>query len=290
MSSPTTALAIAEGRRFVRNPFIWVSLLPTALWLRVAVRDSNGEDRLFLLVGYGLGISGFVMVAAVVLATLRGRMERTDELLDTLAVGPDRRSLGHLGSTLALGAIGVVVTIAIGAVLRPAESLGTWDPSDTGVAVDIPRPNLAQLLQGPLALVAVATLAIAVVRWVPTWLVLAPLLFALMVQMLFIGVYHGVPADDGRWLFPLGSGIVNGSWSGCREGEPGCALAVSGYDRVAPWWHAGYLVAAACWFGSVAVLRHRRDRRSWAWFVVSLAALIGVGLVQVLSATEFVAS
>lgn len=290
MSSPTVALAIAEGRRFVRNPMIWVSLVPTGLWLRVAVRDSYGEDRLFLLVGYGLGISGFVMVAAAVLATLRGRMERTDELLDTLAVGPDRRSLGHLGSTLALGAIGVIVTIAIGVVLRPAESLGTWDPSDTGVAVGIPRPNLAQLLQGPLALVAVATLAIAVVRWVPTWLVLVPLLFALMVQMLFMGVYHGVPADGGRWLFPLASGIVNGSWSGCGDGETGCVLAVSGYDRVAPWWHAGYLVAVTCWFGSVAVLRHRRDRRTWAWFVVSLAALMGIGLVQVLTATEFVES
>lgn len=290
MSSPTVALAIAEGRRFVRNPLIWVSLLPSTLWLRAALPDNGGEARLFLLVGYGLGISGFVMVAAVVLATLRGRLEHTDELLDTLAVGPDRRSLGHLGSTLALGAIGVMVTIAIAVVLRPAESLGTWDPSDAGVAVDIPRPNFAQFLQGPLALMAVATLAIAVVRWIPTWLVLVPLLFALMVQMLFIGVYHGMPADGGRWLFPLGSGIVNGSWSGCADGDPSCALAVSGYDRIAPWWHAGYLVAASCWFGSVAVLRHRRDRRSWAWFVVSLAVVIGIGLLQVLAATEFVAS
>ncbi len=290
MSSPTVALAIAEGRRFVRNPLIWVSLLPSALWLRAALPESAGEARLFLLVGYGLGMSGFVMVAAAVLATLRGRREHTDELLDTLAIGPDGRSLAHLGSTLALGAIGVIVTIVIAIVLRPGDSLGTWDPSDTGVAVDIPRPNLAQLLQGPLALVAVATLAIAVVRWVPTWLVLVPLLFALMVQMLFIGVYHGVPAVGGRWFFPLGTGIVNGTWSGCRDGETGCVLAVSGYDRVAPWWHAGYLVAASCWFGSIAVLRHRRDRRSWAWFVVSLAALVGVGLVQVATAREFVAS
>ncbi len=66
-------------------------------------------------------------------------------------------------------------------------------------------------------------------------------------------------------------------------------LAVPGYDRAAPWWHAGYLVVASCWFGSIAVLRHRRDRRSWASFVVSLTALVGVGLVQLATGTEFAA-
>ena len=58
------------------------------------MQDTEGEDQLFLLVGYGLVLPGFVMVIAVVLATLRGRMEHTEELLGTLAVSPDRRSVG----------------------------------------------------------------------------------------------------------------------------------------------------------------------------------------------------
>jgi hypothetical protein len=290
MTGPVTALALAEGRRVVRNPLIWVSLVPTVFWVRATMRHDGGEDLLFLLIGYGLGLTGFVMVTTVVIATLRGRLEHTEELLGTLAVGPDRRSIGHAGSTLALAAIGAVVTVVLLAVLRPADPLGTWDPSDTGVLLDVPRPNVAQLVQGPLAIVAVATFAIALVRWLPTWLVLAPMLYLLMVQMLFMGTFHGVPADGGRWMFPLGSGVVNGPWSGCGPDDELCTLAVDGFDRLTPWWHAAYLVSLAGLFTVVAVLRHRRDRVTWTWFGASLAVVIVVTAIQFMVAEEFVAS
>lgn len=287
MTSPTVALGLAEGGRLARNPLIWLSLLPTAMWVRSTAPVSDGEDRLILLTGYGLLLAGFVMIAAVVMATLRGRIEHTEELLATLAVGPDRRSIGHAVSTLALGGVGVVVTAATYVVLRPADPLGSWEPSD-GRALDVPRPNLAQLAQGPLALVAVATFVIALVRWVPTWLVLGPLLFLLMVQGLWMGLFHGVPASGGRWLFPLGTGVVNGPWTGCGPEDTACDLAVSGFDRVTPWWHAAYLVALATWFTTIAVLRHRRDSTAWAWFGATLAAVTATGAIQLAVADGFV--
>lgn len=290
MIGPVGSLALVEGSRLARNPVVWVSFLPTVVWVRAAARPGtdNAEGRLFLLIGYGLGLTGFVMVTIVILAVLRGRVERTEELFGTFAVGPDRRSVGHALSTLAAAAIGAVATVAIVAVFRPGRELGSWDPSESGF-VDIPRPNVAQLVQGPLALVAVATFAVALVRWVPTWLVIVPMFFALCIQMVFVGIWHGVPADGGRWLFPLGSGVVNGPWTGCGPDDVSCTLAVDGFDRVTPWWHAAYLVAAAFWFATVAVLRHRRDRKAWTWFGVTLVVLVATASIQFVVAREFVA-
>ncbi|HUF98476.1 MAG TPA: hypothetical protein VMM60_10135, partial [Ilumatobacter sp.] len=245
--SPVLVLARNEGERLARNPAIWVSLVPTALWVRSDRRVGQAEDQLFLLVGYGLLLPGFVMVVAVVLATLRSRLERSDELLNTLAVGPDRRSIGHVASTIFCGAIGLVATIAIYLALSPSRDLGAWDPGTRRI-VTIPRPNVAQLLQGPAAVVAVAAFVIACVRWVPTWLVLLPLGFLLMVQGLFAGFYHGLTTDGVRWLYPLNTGVVNGEWSGCTPDGFECSLAVSGFDTTTPWWHLGYLSALVVWF------------------------------------------
>jgi hypothetical protein len=288
VSTPTIQLAATEGRRFVRNPLIWLSFAPSVLWARSVLRSGDVEDELFLLVGYGLVLPGFVMIVAVVLATLRSRYERSEELLGTLAVGPDRRSIAHAGSTLALAAIGALATAAFIAALRPGNVLGRWSPS-TGDLLDVPRPNVAQVLQGPVAIVTVATFVIALVRWVPSWLVLGPLLFLLMVQGLFMGIFHGTPTDGGRWLFPVNTGIVNGDWTGCAPEDSICDLDVSGFDRITPWWHIAYLAAASTWFTTIAVLRHRRDRTTWAWCAGTSAVLLICGSIQVAVAQEYVA-
>jgi hypothetical protein len=277
-------LAWAEGRRLIRNPIVWASLIPTVLWFRATNDDAGAEDQLFLLVGYGLVIPAFLMMVATVLAVLRGRLEHTEPLLSTLTVGPDRRSIGHAWAALAGGAIGLLVIATMAIALRAGDSLGVW--ADTTYVV-VPRPNLAQLLQGPLTIVVLLVLVIALVRWVPTWLVIAPLAFALFVQGVFLGVFHGVPTDGGRWLLPLNTGIVHGEWVGCAPEDPDCYLPVSGFDRVTPWWHVGYLVALCVWLTTIAVLRHRRDRATWIWFGASLIAVGALAAVQIATADVY---
>jgi hypothetical protein len=285
MNTVTGQLAWAEGRRILRNPVLWVSLLAVAEWFRRADLPSAAEDRLFLLVGYGLLLPGFVMVIATVFAVLRGRLEHAEPLLGTLAVGPDRRSIGHVWSTLAGGAVAMLVIAAIAIALPARDPLGVW--VNDGQPVIVPRPNLAQMLQGPLALVAVLVFVIALVRWVPTWLVIVPLAFLLMIQGTFLGVFHGVSTDGGRWLFPLNTGIVHSEWiGGCTETSP-CYLVVSGFDPGTAWWHAGYLLALTVWLATLAVLRHRRDRVTWAWFAASLLAILVFASAQVLTADSY---
>ena len=59
MNSVSAQLAWAEGRRVVRNPAVWLSLVPIALWFRAAARGDDAESGLFLLVGYSLVLPGF---------------------------------------------------------------------------------------------------------------------------------------------------------------------------------------------------------------------------------------
>ncbi|HUF98768.1 MAG TPA: hypothetical protein VMM60_11630, partial [Ilumatobacter sp.] len=201
--------------------------------------------------------------------------------------GPDRRSIGHVASTIFCGAIGLVATAAIYLALAPSRDLGEWDPGGTDI-VTVPRPNVAQLMQGPVAIVAVAAFVIACVRWIPTWLVLLPLGFMVMVQGLFMGIFHGVPTDGERWLFPLNTGVVNGEWKGCGPESFECTLAVSGFDTTTPWWHLGYLSALVVWFTTISVLRHRRDRRAWVAFAAASVLLAACATVQFTVADQFV--
>ncbi len=287
MNTAAGQLAWAEGRRLIRNPVIWLSLVPAGLWLRSANGAGGAEDRMFLLVGYGLLIPGFMMLVVTVLAVLRGRLEHTEPLLATLAVGPDRRSIGHAWSALAGGAIGLLVIAAAAVTLPAHDPLGVWTRDGTPIVV--PRPNLAQMLQGPLSVVTVLVFAVALVRWVPTWLVFAPLAYLLMVQGLFFGIFHGTPTGGGRWLFPLSTGVVHGEWVGCGPDDAVCNLPVSGFDPNTAWWHAGYLVALCVWLTTIAVLRHRRDRVTWTWFTASLLIVSALAAVQIATADVYTA-
>ena len=88
MNTATGQLAWAEGRRLVRNPVIWLSLVPAGLWLRAA-NGAGGRrgSHCSCSIGFGLLIPGFMMLVVTVLAVLRRRLEHTEPLLATLAVG-----------------------------------------------------------------------------------------------------------------------------------------------------------------------------------------------------------
>ena len=286
MTTVAGQLAWAEGRRLLRNPAVWLSLIPVAMWFRATNRTGDAEGALFLLAGYGLLLPGFVMLIATVLAVLRGRMEHTEPLLGTLAVGADRRSIGHAWSALTAGVVGLVVVAAIAIALPARDPLGVWD--NDGQRLVVPRPNVAQLLQGPMSVIVILVFVVALVRWVPSWLVILPLAFALLVQGLFVGLWHGVESDGTKWLFPLNTGVVHSAWIGdCENG--GCYLFVRGFDGTTPWWHLAYLAALSVWLTTVAVLRHRRDRVAFIWFGVSLLAVLAFAAVQIMTADVYAA-
>ena len=297
MTNPVVSLARAEGVRLVRNPVLWATLALTGWWLRVSMGGEPGIgsqplSKYLLLLGYGFAVPGLVVFVAVVLAVLRGRMEHTEELLDTLAVGHDRRSMAHALANLGPAMLTLLGAFAILAIMQPGANLGSdFDLNGSG-AIDFPRPNIAQLLQGPLAVLAFTTLAVALVRWIPTWLVIVPIPFFLMVQITFFGLYLGTVTSAANWLGVgglLAHGVVNGEWVGCGEFDARCDLPVSGFDRVTPWWHLGYLVALAALFATIAVLRHRRDARVWSAFGLALTAVASLAVVQAATFQPFVA-
>ncbi len=277
--SPVACLARAEGERLVRNPALWAALGLTGWWATVATRGepaigSQPLSKLLLLIGYGAVVPGLVLFVAVVLAVLRERIEHTQELLSTMAVDQDRRTMAHALANLGPTVLVLVGTFVMLAFMRPGASLGRDFEFEGAAAIDIPRPNVAQMLQGPIAVLAVTTLAVALVRWVPTWLVIVPTPFFLMVQLLFFGLYVGTTTSAINWLGGgglLAHGIVNGPWVGCGEFDDVCDLPVSGFDHSTPWWHLGYLVALTLLFVAIAVLKHRRDRRTWLAFGLALA-------------------
>ena len=282
---PELALARTEGVRLLRNPLVWVAMAATANMVRGADSSSGSVDERYLaLVGYALVLPGLVMVLHLILSTLRSRSCRSEELLGVLPVGADRRSVGHALSALAAGLVGAVATMAIYLVMRPDSNLGRWEMSST---IEVPRPNVAQLMQGPAALVAIGVFVVAVVRWIPTWLVIVPLVFLTFVQALFFGFFFGVPTGGQSWLWPLVTGTVHGEWFGCEVKR--CELPVSGFDRITPWWHLAYLAALCVWLTTVAVIRHRRDRRAWVAFGCSLAAVVALAVIQVTTSDKYMA-
>ena len=276
-------LARVEGTRLLRNPFVWFAVIPSAMWVNEAkaVLDRReAEEIVYLLTGYALLLPGFAAVVVTVLAVLRSRVAHADDLLDTLPVGRAQRSIAHGWSTAASALYSAVIIAAAYLYLWPSSTPGLFSEDSTPHVLDVPRPNVAQMLQGPIALAAVAAGVVALVRWVPTWLVAVPLFFLLFVQGLWFGIFNGESTSWFTWLWPLSTGIVHDGYvGGCGEGEA-CQLLLTGFDRTTPWWHLGYLLALGVWFITIAVVRHRRDRAAWTAFAVSLAATAGFALIQ----------
>lgn len=280
------SLARVEAARLVRNPLLWLSFVATGLWLNGARGESigsgsgGGDGAYYLLVGYSLVLPGFAVMTLAALSALRDRRTGADTVLGVTPVDAARRSLGF-GATAVLAALGGVAVMAVEwLVLRPGPVVGRTDGTVPN-GQPMPRPNIAQLLQGPMWICFVIALVVALVRWVPTWVVLVPLAFFTMVQGLFFGLWSGEPTNAVSWLWPLSAGTVHGEWLGCGTDDARCDLPLAGFDRTTPWWHLGYVVALVALLVSIAVLRDRRDRRAWFALALALAATVAFAVIQV---------
>lgn len=277
--APAVAVGLVEGRRLVRNPILWVATAPAFGWA-VGVNDPVVEH--FLLTGYGLVVMWFAAMAATAFAARRSDDDLVRGALDPLPASADARTLGIGIGSLGAAAVALAVTAAVWAIRTPGAVLGTTtDTVPVGIA--IPRPNLAQLLQGPLVVLVFAALGLLVGRWVAGWLMVAVLFVPVLAQLLYFGVWNAAGSAWYAWLLPMTTGWVTGEWLGsCSSGASQCDLQVSGFDTITPWWHAAYLVALACFLVSIAVALEGRRSARW-WSVATGAAVVALAVVQVVT-------
>ena len=283
------SIARVEGRRLLRNPALWVALALSAWWVRWTLAESDARTAYFLLIGYALLFPAAVVLVVVDLAVLRSRMSRADELLDTMPVGRARRTVGHLLSGGLAVALAAAATLAILIALRPSATLGRLDDT-IPPGFELPRPGVAQILQGPLMILAVSAFAVALARWLPSWLALLALVVPLAAQTLWFGLWMASSAALSSWTVPLSHGLVLGEWYGCGERDAVCLVRIAGVDRATGWWHLAYLVGLACVFGALAVLRDRRDRRAWGALAIAVAMTLAFVAAQALSMQTFPAA
>ena len=121
------ALARVEGIHLLRNPFVWLAVIPSAMWVNEAkagLDRRDAEDLVYLLNGYSLVLPGFAAVVVTILAVLRSRLAHADDLLDTLPVGRAQRSVAHGWSTAANALYGAVIIAAAYLYMWPSSTPG----------------------------------------------------------------------------------------------------------------------------------------------------------------------
>ncbi len=283
--SDAVSIGEVEARRLATNPALWVSLVPALLWAVFVGDDALGEH--FLLSGYGVAPTWFVLMVIVALATRRTAVSSANGLFDVLPsdVGPRTLGIGMAGAAAA--GLSVVVTIMVWGWRHPGTVLGV--SSDTLPAgVDIPRPNLGQFLQGPLVLVVFVGIGLVVGRWVPSSLVLPALVVPIALQFVLFGVWESGGTTWYSWLLPMASGWVAGDRVGdCASITGECVLPLVGFDTVTPWWHVGYLVCVAGLLFTIATAPKGADRRRLAIASGWLLGIVAFGVVQLVVYQRF---
>ncbi len=286
--APEVQLGLVEGYRLLRNQLVLLAGVVTAVWIGVVVPTVNADqDRYVVSVGYPLAVIGFVALGHTMLAVLRSRSHRSEGLLDVLPIGPDRRTVGHALAALAGGAVAAGATVATVAMRGLEPSGRPWDAKVAGSPA-VPQVGIAQLLQGPIAVVVACLFVVALARWIPGWLIIVPVFVLTVLQVIIFGIWFAVETDSPlTWLWPVSSGVVHDGWTGCGSVDDVCELRVRGFDQSTPWWHLAYLAALCVWLVMVAVLRHRRDRRTWTLLGASSTLVVVLAFVQIALARDF---
>ena len=274
-AATTVQLARVEATRLLKNPVVWLAVALAG----VMSRADRANERYFMLVGYAVLPAGFVLLIASAIAARRDRSSGATELMSTTPTDDAARTAGFGLAGLAGGGLAVAVTAALWLYRAREATLGAAEETIPRGLI-VPRPTLAQFLQGPFAVVLFCALGVLLGRLLPAWLVIVALFIPAMVQFLMLGLWNASGTSARNWWIPLSSGWVTGEWTGCADGDPVCELTVQGFDRVTPWWHLAYLAALAILVVTLAVLRRRRDRRA------VLASLVAGGFVVALAAVQ----
>ena len=279
------SLARAESRRLLRHPFFLVGLTLSAVRLATE-RDISpakvGYDWYSGSVGgtyMDLGGAALLWLALATLvslnlAALRGHRDRTEETYRSLPAGARSRTAAQL--------LAVAWPFGIGAVLVGAGFL--YVGADRGLFVDYAGrtavPSRFELAQGPLVVLVLGVLGVALGVWVPRFSVTLIVAFAIFATE-WIFVFSVGVLSSLHWLVPLADPAeytrAGAHFPPATPKEDGLA----GFAVGAAGWHLLYLTALAIVLAALALLRYSSRRRVLAAGVVALIVLVAAALLQV---------
>jgi hypothetical protein len=273
-----------ESRRLLLNRALWIGAGIT-LFLLFGVNWAR--DNRYNLFTTALGPLAAATLLCLNLAALRPRHHRTEELYVTQPASPSSRTAALLVAGVASAVFGAVLVV-VGYVVEDASSgLALWAPgygeSPRGAIAalhEVARtPSIPELAQGPLAIVVVGALGVALARWLPRSK-LAPLwVFVFLAGELTLTGWN-LTEGPVHWFLPFTDAAVatRGAEWPCTAGSP------CGFDRFAvgsAWWHLLYLAGLLAAFAGAALWRDRPGRR-WATLgIIGLAVSAFAGVLQV---------
>jgi hypothetical protein len=207
------------------------------------------------------------MIASV-LAASRDERSGAEELVAATPADPATRSAAHL---LALAGP-VLVAIAITAVGRLTIGDGHPVAFPTGIAEA--TPSLAELSGGPVGVLGLGALGVALARWRTGWIAAPFLLVVLGAWQLFGVFWQGEGAARWFGVLPNPSEIVD--WGSSFGGYP----IVSGFDVTGAAWHSVFIVGLSGVAAWVALTRGGDPRRFRGLLVTSAAVAVAAAVLQ----------
>ncbi len=250
------ALARAESRRYARHPLflIAVGLLLLSMADGVRQQEQNGSPMNgALLIAFLIGVFGFVVAHR-----LTTSMRRTGDMVGTVPVGAQQRTLALLLACLVPATAGIVFAVYMlvtGAIWPPvgvpADAPVAWfrDESDLAVLATV-------IALGPVAALGGPLLGVAVARW-------APFRGSALVGVVTLVFVAALPSDAPLpWSMLPPWPILYDEHANTRTGQ-----LIDSYllADVAQWWMVVYLLCLCGLAAVAALLRDRPHRRALLW-------------------------
>jgi hypothetical protein len=278
------SLARAESRCLLFHPVFLVGVALSAVLFAVG-RDISPAHVAYHWYSHSIGgaymnLCGSALLwlalgtlVASNLAALRSRRDRTEETYHSLPAEARARNAAQL--------LAVAWAVTIGAVLVAAAFayVGAGD----GLFVDYGGrravPSGFELAQGPLVVLVLGVLGVALGVWVPRFSITLIVAFAIFATEWIFVASIGVLSSL-HWLVPLAdpaeytrAGAHFPPATPAEDGLAGFAVAAAG-------WHLLYLAALAAVLAALALLRHSSRRRLLPACAVALAVLVAAALPQ----------
>jgi hypothetical protein len=278
------SLARAESRRLLRHPVFLVGLTLSTVSFATSqdIAPANVAYHWYSasiggpymdLCGSALLWLALATLVATNLAALRSRRDRTEDTYDSLPAGARARTAAQL--------LAVAWPLVIGAVLVAAAFPYVGAGDGLFVAYDGRKavPSGFELAQGPLFVLVLGVLGVALAVWVPRFGVTLLVAFAIFaIEWIFvfsIGVLSPL-----HWLVPLADPA---KYTRARAHfPPGTPKqdGLAGFALGAAGWHLLYLVGLAVVLAALALLRHSSRGRLLGAFAIAVAVLVAAALPQ----------
>lgn len=248
-SDATRRLAALEGLRLLRHPaFLAGCTLTVAYFLNTRTEPNAAYLG---LAGAGAMGPGMGLMVAANMATLRGRADDAEELLDVAPMGLASRTRALALATLVPAAATALLVLVMGAVIALWSGLPVAFAG--GYADAWPTP--VELVQVPAFMILCGMLGVALGRWCPYRL--ASVALAIAFFFLLIPTFFWTAESRLRYLAPL---VDHSEVVGWVQVTPGSGYnVVDGFDRVGMTWHVGYLAGAGAVLLGLALVRHERS-------------------------------